>query len=135
MDAEVCHYTLAVMATAGLYETSGGWLYDIGVPGKSGLGGGIVVVSPGKSGIGGGLVVVSPGQGALAAFAPALDEFGNSVKGPLAARFPVGTVPAGSVADRLLRQRFDLAARPAQGPTPRGSTPPTRASTGPRSSG
>ena len=35
----VCHYALAVMATAGLYETSGDWLYDIGLPGKSGIGG------------------------------------------------------------------------------------------------
>jgi glutaminase len=73
VDATVCHYTLAVMATAGLYETSGDWLYDVGVPGKSGIGGGIVVVSPGK--------------GALATFAPPLDAFGNSVKGQLAARF------------------------------------------------
>jgi glutaminase len=68
-----CHFTLAVMTTAGLYETSGDWLYDVGVPGKSGIGGGIVVVSPGK--------------GALATFAPPLDGFGNSVKGQLAARF------------------------------------------------
>ena len=45
---EVCHYALAVMATAGLYETSGDWLYDIGLPGKSGIGGGIVTVSPGQ---------------------------------------------------------------------------------------
>jgi glutaminase len=73
VDAAVCHYTLAVMATAGLYEASGDWLYDVGVPGKSGIGGGIVVVSPGK--------------GALATFAPPLDGFGNSVKGQLAARF------------------------------------------------
>jgi len=73
VDAAVCHFTLAVMTTAGLYETSGDWLYDVGVPGKSGIGGGIVVVSPGK--------------GALATFAPPLDEFGNSVKGQLAARF------------------------------------------------
>ena len=42
---------------------------------------------PGKSGIGGGIVVVSPGKGALASFAPPLDTFGNSVKGQLAARF------------------------------------------------
>lgn len=34
----ICHYALAVMATAGLYETSGDWLYDIGLPGKSGIG-------------------------------------------------------------------------------------------------
>ena len=73
VEAAVCHYTLAVMATAGLYETSGDWLYDVGVPGKSGIGGGIVVVSPGK--------------GALATFAPPLDGFGNSVRGQLAARF------------------------------------------------
>ena len=73
VDSSVCHYTLAVMATSGLYETSGDWLYDVGVPGKSGIGGGIIVVSPGKGG--------------LAAFAPPLDGYGNSVKGQLAARF------------------------------------------------
>jgi glutaminase len=42
---------------------------------------------PGKSGIGGGIVAVSPGKGGLAAFAPKLDPAGNSVKGQLAARF------------------------------------------------
>ena len=73
VDAESCKFTLAVMATAGLYETSGDWLYDVGLPGKSGIGGGIVTVSPGKGGFG--------------AFAPRLDEAGNSVKGQLAARF------------------------------------------------
>ena len=72
-DASVCHYVLAVMATAGLYETSGDWLYEIGLPGKSGIGGGIVTVSPGKGGLG--------------TFAPPLDGAGNSVKGQLAARF------------------------------------------------
>jgi len=69
----ICHYTLAVMATAGLYETSGDWLYDIGLPGKSGIGGGIVTVSPGKGGLG--------------TFAPPLDAAGNSVKGQLVAKF------------------------------------------------
>jgi glutaminase len=73
VDAETCHCTLAVMTTAGLYETSGDWLYDIGLPGKSGIGGGIVTVAPGK--------------GALGTFAPLLDEAGNSVKGQLAAAF------------------------------------------------
>jgi glutaminase len=71
--AEACRYTLAVMTTAGLYETSGDWLYDVGLPGKSGIGGGIVTVSPGKGGLG--------------TFAPLLDQAGNSVKGRLAARF------------------------------------------------
>jgi glutaminase len=73
VDAECCRYALAVMATAGLYETSGDWLYDIGLPGKSGIGGGIVTVAPGKGGLG--------------TFAPPLDSAGNSVKGQLVARF------------------------------------------------
>ena len=73
IDAETCRFTLAVMTTAGLYETSGDWLYDVGLPGKSGIGGGIVTVAPGKGGLG--------------TFAPLLDDAGNSVKGQLAARF------------------------------------------------
>lgn len=72
VDPMVCHHVLAVMATAGLYETSGAWLYDIGLPGKSGIGGGIVTVSPGKGGLG--------------TVAPRLDDVGNSVKGQLVAR-------------------------------------------------
>ena len=71
VGAESCRYTLAVMTTAGLYETSGDWLYDVGLPGKSGIGGGIVTVAPGKGGLG--------------TFAPLLDAAGNSVKGQLAA--------------------------------------------------
>jgi glutaminase len=73
VDASICHYALAVMTTAGLYETSGEWLFDVGLPGKSGIGGGIVTVSPGKGGLG--------------VFAPPLDQAGNSVKGQLVARF------------------------------------------------
>lgn len=73
VDPAVCHYALAVMTTAGLYETSGDWLYNIGLPGKSGIGGGIVTVSPGKGGLG--------------TFAPLLDAEGNSVKGQLVAKY------------------------------------------------
>jgi glutaminase len=73
IDARTCRGTLAVMTTAGLYETSGDWLYDVGLPGKSGIGGGIVTVAPGKGGLG--------------TFAPLLDEAGNSVRGRLAADF------------------------------------------------
>jgi glutaminase len=73
IGAESAKCALAVMATAGLYETSGDWLYDVGLPGKSGIGGGIVAVSPGKGGFG--------------AFGPRLDDAGNSVKGQLAARY------------------------------------------------
>ena len=73
VDAVTCQRTLAVMATAGLYESSGDWLYDIGLPGKSGVGGGIVTVAPGKGGLG--------------TFSPPLDDAGNSVRGQHAARF------------------------------------------------
>jgi glutaminase len=69
---ETAHATLAVMTIAGMYETSGDWLFDVGMPGKSGISGGIVTVSPGK--------------GALGTFSPLLDETGNSVRGQLAAR-------------------------------------------------
>jgi glutaminase len=57
---------LAVMATAGLYDDSGKWFYHTGLPGKSGVGGGLIAVSPGKFGI----AVVSP----------PLDAAGNSVR-------------------------------------------------------
>jgi glutaminase len=73
VDAVVCHYALAVMTTAGMYETSGDWLYDVGVPGKSGIGGGIVTIAPGKGGLG--------------TFAPPLDHAGNSVRGQLASQY------------------------------------------------
>jgi glutaminase len=73
VDATSARCALVVMSTAGLYETSGDWLYDIGLPGKSGIGGGVVTVSPGKGGLG--------------TFAPRLDAAGNSVRGQLAARF------------------------------------------------
>jgi glutaminase len=73
VSAGTCRHVLAVMATAGLYECSGDWLYDVGLPGKSGVSGGIVTVAPGK--------------GALATFSPLLDAAGNSVRGRLATRF------------------------------------------------
>ncbi|MCU0526035.1 MAG: glutaminase A [Elainella sp. Prado103] len=68
-----CQHVLAVMVTAGLYENSGDWLYETGLPGKSGVSGGMVTVAPGKGGLG--------------TFAPPLDEAGNSVKGQLVAQF------------------------------------------------
>jgi glutaminase len=59
-------YILSAMTMAGLYDGSGGWAWQVGLPAKSGVGGGIVAVIPGK--------------GAIAVFAPPLDEAGNSVK-------------------------------------------------------
>lgn len=66
MKSENVNEVLAVMATAGLYDDSGKWFFRTGLPGKSGVGGGIIAVSPGKFGI----AVVSP----------PLDEAGNSVR-------------------------------------------------------
>lgn len=73
LDADRCKRVLAALATAGLYEESGDWLYEVGLPGKSGVSGGIVTVAPGKGG--------------LATFAPQLDSAGNSIKGQLVTKF------------------------------------------------
>jgi glutaminase len=66
VKAENVPEILAVMATAGLYDDSGKWLYKTGLPAKSGVGGGIIAVSPGKFGI--------------AVISPPLDAAGNSVR-------------------------------------------------------
>jgi len=73
IDAAHCKRVLAVLATAGLYELSGDWLFEIGLPGKSGVSGGIFTVSPGKGGLG--------------TFAPRLDGAGNSVKGQRVSKY------------------------------------------------
>jgi len=66
IKAENVPEILSTMMMAGLYDGSGGWSWHVGLPAKSGVGGGIVAVAPGK--------------GAIAVFSPPLDEAGNSVK-------------------------------------------------------
>jgi glutaminase len=66
LESDYVPGVLAVMATAGLYDNSGDWLFKTGLPAKSGVGGGIIAVSPGKFGI--------------AVISPPLDSAGNSVK-------------------------------------------------------
>jgi glutaminase len=66
IKAENIQEILSTMMMAGLYDGSGGWSWHVGLPAKSGVGGGIVAVAPGK--------------GAIAVFSPPLDEAGNSVK-------------------------------------------------------
>jgi len=66
IKAEDVPYILSTMMMAGLYDSSGSWAWHVGLPAKSGVGGGIVAIVPGK--------------GAIAVFAPRLDEAGNSVK-------------------------------------------------------
>ncbi len=72
IETHNCKHVLAAMATAGLYEHSGDWLYEVGLPGKSGVSGGIVTIAPGKGGMG--------------TFSPRLDQAGNSVRGQRATR-------------------------------------------------
>ncbi len=94
IDEVHCSRTLAVMATAGMYERSGDWLFDIGLPGKSGVSGGMITIAPGKGGMG--------------SYSPPLDEAGNSVRGTLLARFLsrhlgldlFASTPAARVVDR-----------------------------------
>ena len=66
VSPETAAFTMSIMATAGLYDDSGQWLYAVGLPGKSGVGGGIIAACPGKFGI--------------AVISPPLNEVGNSVK-------------------------------------------------------
>ncbi len=66
LEPEYVPKVLAIMATAGLYDTSGTWLFETGLPAKSGVGGGLIAVSPGRFGI--------------AAVSPPLDRAGNSVR-------------------------------------------------------
>jgi glutaminase len=66
IKAEDVPHILSTMMMAGLYDGSGGWAWHVGLPAKSGVGGGIVAIAPGK--------------GAIVVFAPPLDEAGNSVK-------------------------------------------------------
>jgi len=67
LKAENVSKVLSVMATCGMYDWSGEWMYRVGLPAKSGVGGGIIAVLPGQMGLG--------------TFSPRLDEFGNSVRG------------------------------------------------------
>jgi glutaminase len=66
MEAGHVPRILALMLTAGFYDESGRWAYDVGLPAKTGVGGGIVAVAPGKL--------------AVAAFSPRLNQAGNSVR-------------------------------------------------------
>ena len=67
VPAEEVQSVLSIMATCGMYNYAGSWLYDVGLPAKSGVSGGVIAVLPGRFGI--------------AIYSPRLDDHGNSVRG------------------------------------------------------
>ncbi len=92
---------LSVMTTCGMYDYAGEWVYEVGIPAKSGVAGGVLAVLPGQLGIG--------------VFSPPLDERGNSVRGvavcrDLSREFELHFLRAPRPARSTLRARYDLAA-------------------------
>jgi glutaminase len=91
---------LAVMSTCGMYDAAGAWVYRVGMPAKSGVGGGVLAVLPGQLGIG--------------VFSPRLDSFGNSVRGvaaceALSREFGLHLLRPPLSLDSVVRAAFDLA--------------------------
>lgn len=78
IDPDLVPKVLSIMVTAGMYEASGGWLYQVGLPAKSGVGGAIIAIVPGKY--------------AIAGFSPRLDDSGNSIRSKLAIEYIIDSL-------------------------------------------
>lgn len=91
---------LSVMATCGMYDGAGEWLYEIGLPAKSGVAGGIIAVQPGQFGI--------------AVFSPRLDQHGNSARGvrvceDLSTELELHVIQSGAHPPSPIRSAYTLA--------------------------
>jgi glutaminase len=115
VSPETCQDTLAMLAASGMYERSGEWLFEIGLPAKSGVSGGIVAVAPGK--------------GAVGTFSAPLDSAGNSVRGQRAIAYlsrGLGlNLFASRVPPRTGRTGRAAGITPAEPPEPTNPTAPT----------
>ncbi|MGV9803456.1 glutaminase A [Mycobacterium sp. NPDC003449] len=97
-DAQVVRRTLSVMVTCGMYDATGDWVSAVGLPAKSGVGGGILAVLPGQLGIG--------------VYSPPLDTRGNSVRGvevcrSLSAQLGLHFLSVGRESSSTLRAVYD----------------------------
>ena len=97
LSAEHVQAVLSVMATCGMYDFAGEWLYTVGLPAKSGVAGGVIAVLPGQLGIG--------------VFSPPLDARGNSVRGiaacqELSRRFHLHEYRPGLLSTNAIRRRY-----------------------------
>jgi glutaminase len=96
---------LSVMATCGMYDWSGEWMYRVGMPAKSGVGGGIIATLPGQLGVG--------------SFSPRLDTYGNSSRGvqacqELATVFALHQFDVQTLAGAVVRRRYTADAVPSK---------------------
>jgi glutaminase len=98
---ELVPSVLSVMTTCGMYDFAGEWVYEVGIPAKSGVAGGVLAVLPGQLGIG--------------VWSPPLDERGNSRRGvavcrDLSREFELHFLRVPRPSRATLRARYDLAA-------------------------
>lgn len=105
LDAGLNERVLSVMTTCGMYNAAGDWVTEVGLPAKSGVGGGILAVLPGQLG--------------LAVFSPRLDEHGNSVRGVKSCRriskdLELHFMHVSRAARSAVRASYDVIDRPSR---------------------
>jgi glutaminase len=98
MKSENVEKVLSIMSTCGMYNYAGGWIYDVGMPAKSGVSGGIMAVLPGQFGVG--------------VFSPLLDRQGNSAKGIEVCRrisvdFGLHMFDSSKASNSVIRAKYD----------------------------